>query len=112
MRKARDYTIAEMAEQFGLTLRSLRFYEERGLLSPVRHGSVRLYNEDERLKLADIVRWRSQGFTIAEIKEAMLDGGFPTKKIIAQIEHLRQQRAEIDTAIVELMQAEQCPAAS
>lgn len=103
MSKAPSYTIGEMAEQFNLTLRTLRFYEMRGLLSPTRHGVTRIYSEDDRRKLTDIVRWRSQGFTVSEMKDGLVNGGFARTKIVDQIAHLRQQRNELDTAIAELM---------
>lgn len=109
MRKPRTYTIAEMAKRSSLTLRTLRFYESRGLLSPTRVGQTRIYSEDDCLRLADLARWRSQGFTIAEMKDALRDGGFSKETIAAQIQHLRRQCDEIDNAIAELMQAEQRP---
>ncbi len=104
MTKTPIYTITEMAEQTGLTLRALRFYEQRGILSPTREGLSRLYSEYDRLKLAKIIKWRAQGFTISEIKDALYNGGFPQSKIVAQLEQLRQQRDELDVAIAELMQ--------
>lgn len=105
MSKPRTYTIAEMATQSGLSVRALRFYEERGLLSPSRVRHRRIYSEEDRLQLADILRWRLQGFAISEMKDALRDGGFSKEAIAAQIEHLRRQRDELDKAIAELMQA-------
>ncbi len=107
MRESQTYTIAEMAERSGLTLRTLRFYEQIGLLSPSRVGQRRIYSQEECLKLAEILRWRSQGFALSEIKDALRHAGFSKETIAAQIQHLRRQRDEIDKAIAELMQAEQ-----
>lgn len=103
MSRARTYTITEMAEQSGLSLRALRFYEERGILSPTRVGYWRLYDESDRKRLADIVRWRAQGFTVTEIKTAIALGGFSKRQIKVQIKHLRRQRDILDEAIKELM---------
>ncbi len=107
MRTSRNFTIGDMAQQSGVSQRTIRFYEQQGLLSPMRVGFARVYSESDRLKLADIVRWRAQGFTVAEAKKALREGGFSKEKIDAQIQHLRQQRDEIDKAIAELMEVEQ-----
>ncbi len=107
MGRSRTYEITELAEQAGLSLRALRFYEQRGLLTPARDGRRRIYNEDDRLRLRDICRWRTQGFTLTEMKDAIIDGGFSKEKLESQIDHLRRQRDEIDKAIAELMQLAQ-----
>jgi len=83
MHKPRTYTIAEMAERSGQTLRTLRFYEQIGLLSPSRVGQTRIYSEDDCLKLADVLRWRSQGFALSEMKDALRNGGFSKETIAA-----------------------------
>lgn len=94
------YTISEMAAEFGLTLRALRFYEQRGLLSPVRDGAHRVYSEANRARIAEIQRMRKLGFTVREIKS----GRFPREKFEEQLAIARQQRAEIDQIIAELEQ--------
>lgn len=66
------YTIKELAGKHGLTLRALRFYEQRGLLKPTRNGRDRVYSENDALRIGEIVRGASFGFTLEEIG-ALLD---------------------------------------
>jgi DNA-binding transcriptional MerR regulator len=96
------YTIRQLAEEFNLTLRSLRFWENRGLLSPKRAGKERSYSEKDRKTLAQIVQWRQQQFTVEEIKSALSRGGFTPEEKRSQLVHLLQARAEIETAIADI----------
>lgn len=66
------YTISDLAENFDVTARTLRFYEDCGLLAPERHGRTRLYSERDRKRLRLILRGKRLGFSLEEIKE-MLD---------------------------------------
>ena len=63
------YTIGELAAEFGVTARAIRFYEHQGLLAPRRIGQRRLYRRGERARLKLILRGRRLGMTLAEIKE-------------------------------------------
>jgi len=94
------YGIADMAKEFGLTLRALRFYESRGLINPTRDGTARVYSEADRQRIGEITRMRKLGFTVREIKT----GRFPREKFQEQLAIARQQRAEIDQIITELEQ--------
>ncbi len=100
----KTYTISEMASEFGVTLRTLRFYEQRGLLAPTRSGLQRLYSEADRQRFSQIHGWAEQGFTLREIKRALVEGGFDKRQIERQIADLRQRRADTDRAIAELEQ--------
>lgn len=95
-----SYSISEMAAEFGVTLRTLRFYEGRGLLSPARNGMARVYSEADRARLREILEMKRLGFTVSEIKT----GSFPREKLVEQLALLRQQRAETDQAIAILEQ--------
>src|SRR5262249_57721309 len=64
-----EYTIAELAKEFGLTLRALRFYHSRGLIAPERDGRRRIFSRADRDRLALIVKGKKLGFTLAEISE-------------------------------------------
>jgi DNA-binding transcriptional MerR regulator len=66
---APTYTISQLATEFGLTPRSIRFYEDQGLLMPARDGQTRIYSRRERARLVLICRGKRMGFSIAEIKE-------------------------------------------
>ncbi|BCM85627.1 MerR family transcriptional regulator [Methylobacterium indicum] len=103
-------TIGDLAEEFGVTLRALRFYEAKGLLHPQRRGTTRLYTEDDRSRLATILRGKELGFTLREIA-AMVDGdelaetgaggalALSPAQVAEQITHLENQKAEIERAL-------------
>lgn len=100
-------TIGEVAQEFGVTLRALRFYETRLLLSPQREGSTRLYRRRDRERLMLILTGRRLGFTLAEIAGLVAKPGgnrfgLNREKCVRQISHLERQRHDIDAAIAEL----------
>lgn len=102
---ARTWTIAELADEFGLTSRALRFYEERGLLLPQRVGTQRIYNERDRNRLHWIERAKSVGFSLQEAGEMLdlydPDGDrnvqrrFTLARCKAQFAKLQQQQQDI-----------------
>ncbi len=109
------FTIREMTREFGVTARALRFYEEKGLLSPQRQGQDRLYSRRDRSRLRLVLMGKCVGFSLEEVK-AMLDlydlgdGGVTQMKVARgkyreQIGRLVAQRQDIDTAINELERA-------
>ena len=65
----REHSIGELTRAFGVTARTLRFYEERGLLRPRRAGQQRLYDRGDRTRLKLILRGRRLGFSLQEIEE-------------------------------------------
>jgi DNA-binding transcriptional MerR regulator len=104
--------IGELARKFGVTLRTLRFYEDKGLLSPHRDGTTRLYTRRDVARLKLILLGRKVGFSLREVKQ-MLDLYDPTgsntkqlrlalEKSEKQLGRLEKQRNMIDEAIVEL----------
>ncbi|MFG1287994.1 MerR family transcriptional regulator [Xanthobacter versatilis] len=109
---ARDgalFTIGDLAREFGITLRALRFYEDKGLLSPRRDGMTRLYSEADRRRLTVILKGKHLGFTLAEIRAlvAAHDGeeaslSLTRDRCLTQLAQLERQRTEIDAAIAEL----------
>ena len=112
----RTYSIGELAEEFGITSRTLRVYEEEGLLAPQREGTRRIYNERNRVRLRLILRGKRLGWSLSEIREsfdlydsslgevaqleAMLD------KLQQRRESLLTQREDIDSALRDLEQVE------
>jgi DNA-binding transcriptional MerR regulator len=102
-------TIGEVAREFGVSLRALRFYELKRLIAPQRHGSNRLYRGSDRERIALILTGRRLGFTLAEIR-GLLDrpGGkslhLTRRKCVEQINALEQQKRGIELALVELRQ--------
>lgn len=107
-----EYAIGELAREFDLTLRTLRFYEDRGLLRPRRVGMQRIYSRRDRARLKLIVMGKKVGFSLHEIGE-MLDlydlkdgqaGQLITARdrFLGQISVLENQKQEIERAIGEL----------
>ncbi|MCC2113582.1 MAG: MerR family DNA-binding transcriptional regulator [Hyphomicrobiales bacterium] len=106
------FTIGDLAREFDITLRTLRFYEDRGLLNPRRQGQQRLYSRRDRARLDLILRGKRVGFSLNEIKEMLdlydLRDGQVTQMRVAlgkfqdRISALRRQKQDIEEAIVEL----------
>jgi DNA-binding transcriptional MerR regulator len=69
MDKKATYSISELASEFDVTTRSIRFYEDQGLLSPRRRGQTRIYSRQDRVRLKLILRGKRLGFSLAETKE-------------------------------------------
>ena len=65
------YSIGELARESGATLRAIRFYEDHGLLRPIRQGQRRIYQERDRTRLKLILRGKRLGFSLAEIAEIL-----------------------------------------
>ncbi|TIX42652.1 MAG: MerR family DNA-binding transcriptional regulator [Mesorhizobium sp.] len=104
--------IGEMAKKYGVTLRTLRFYEDKGLLNPKRDGSTRLYTRRDRARLKLILLGRKVGFSLRDVKQ-MMDlydpTGSNTKQLRLALDKSEKQlarcfckRALIDDAINEL----------
>ena len=114
--RSRSYTIGDLALEFGVSLRTLRFYEDRGLLKPQRAGASRLYDGAQRARLELSLKGKQLGFTLAEIQRLLerpeRGEGAPKlrlsrKQIDDQLAHLERQKAEIEAAIAELQSQRQ-----
>lgn len=68
MKDITTYSIGELAREFDITTRSIRFYEDQGLLTPTRQGQTRLYTNKDRVRLKLILRGKRLGFSLAETK--------------------------------------------
>jgi len=105
-------TIGELARDAGVTLRALRFYQSKGLLTPRRNGSARLFSHDDRERLALILQGKRLGFTLIEIREMLAarargcNNALPIDRrtCVEQINMLERQRRDIDGALAELRQ--------
>jgi DNA-binding transcriptional MerR regulator len=92
----RIYSIAELAREFAITARTIRFYEDEGLIKPRRQGLTRLYSAHDRTRLSWILRGKRLGFSLAEIKE-LLDLYQVDRTGVQQLrELLRRSRLHID----------------
>ena len=67
----RTYAIGELAKMFEVTPRTIRFYEQEGLLAPERRGQTRIYHEKDRVRLKLTLRGKRLGFSLAEIREVI-----------------------------------------
>ena len=106
-----EFTIGELSREFGVTLRTLRFYENKGLLSPRRDGLKRFYSAGDRGRLALILKGKKLGFTLAEIRrmiaaeEGHADAQtlrLSREKCLEQITLLERQKSELEQALEEL----------
>ncbi len=105
-------TVTEFAEQFGLTARALRFYEDKGLITPRRAGTTRVFSTRDRARMSLILRGKRLGFSLNTIKEYLdLYDADPTQQsqlthLLAEVrkrrEQLLAQRQAIDEALAEL----------
>jgi DNA-binding transcriptional MerR regulator len=112
---AQAFTIRDLARECGVTARTLRFYEEKGLLSPRRNGQERLYTRRDRARLKYVLMGRNVGFSLDEVREMLdlydLGDGQETQLRVAltkfreRIARLEHQRAEIDRVLQELRRA-------
>ena len=69
MNAARTFSIAELAEEFDVTARAIRFYEDMGLLEPARAGARRVYSQRDRTRLKLTLRGKRLGLSLSEIKQ-------------------------------------------
>ncbi|SDS09785.1 MerR family DNA-binding transcriptional regulator [Jiangella sp. DSM 45060] len=116
MDSERTWSIAELADEFGVTLRTIRFYEEQGLLTPARNGTRRIFADGDRVRLGLVLRGKRLGFPLDEIKTiiGMYDAEpgevGQLRYLLDQVEHrraeLEQRRRDIDATLSELAELE------
>jgi DNA-binding transcriptional MerR regulator len=109
---AAELTISETCKQYDVSHRTLRYYEDEGLISPRRENGQRLYDDEVRKRLRLILLGRELGFSLFEIKEIVnnADVGesiafeqlLSNQQILTQIEYLEQKRKASDSAIARL----------
>jgi DNA-binding transcriptional MerR regulator len=111
------YTITELTREFGVSTRTLRFYEDEGLINPERRGRTRLFRPADRRLILEILRGRRIGFTIAEIRDIIRVYKDPPgevgqlemlmAKVSEKREELRQKRRDIEETLAELDNVEE-----
>ena len=111
------YSITELTREFGISTRTLRFYEDEGLIHPIRRGRTRLFRPSDRHLLKQILRGKRLGFSIAEIHEIVQMYREPPgetgqlhllmKRVEEKRADLRQKRRDIEETLAELDQVEE-----
>jgi DNA-binding transcriptional MerR regulator len=111
------YTITELTREFDISTRTLRFYEDEGLVAPLRRGRTRLFRPSDRHLIKQIMRGKRLGFSINEIREVIQMYKEPPgevgqlklmiKRIEEKRENLRQKRRDLEETIEELDNAEE-----
>lgn len=112
---SKTYSITQLSEEFSVTPRAIRFYEDKGLLHPRRDGQTRIYSQRDWVRLLLILRGKRVGFSLAELRE-ILDlydiGDGQTEQIRrtlqtarAKLVTLERQKQDIDQTIGELKTA-------
>lgn len=110
-----NFTITQLADEFQVTPRAIRFYEDKGLLQPGRQGLRRIYSRRDRGRLRLILRGKRLGFSLAEIQEMLdlydLGDGqaeqlrVTRRAVLRRINQMEMQRRELSEAIGELRDA-------
>jgi DNA-binding transcriptional MerR regulator len=102
------FTISQLSKQFGISLRTLRFYESRGLIAPVRRINRRLYKRADVERLGIILKAKKLGLSLADCGQLIADGAsqhtlnLSREKCLEQIGILERKLAETTEALVEL----------
>ncbi|QEM82004.1 MerR family transcriptional regulator [Halomonas binhaiensis] len=102
----RTYTIGELAKMFEVTPRTIRFYEQEGLVSPLRQGQKRIYRDKDRVRLKLTLRGKRLGFSLAEIREVVLmydamPGG-DARQLKRLLEIIAEKRSELDRQLEDI----------
>lgn len=110
MAEKRTFSISELSQEFDVTTRSIRFYEDQGLLKPRRRGQTRIFSTKDRVRLKLILRGKRMGFTLAETKELFdlwdetLTGN--EKQLLKMLEILEARKAMLEQQKNDIAQAE------
>lgn len=114
--RKKSFSISELAKEFGITTRAIRFYEEKGLLQPERNGQARIYSAADHVKLILILRGKRLGLSLEESRDIIemyapdQDNSHQLQKLIDKIrdkrEQLKEQLNDLKTMMQELEEAE------
>ncbi len=109
--KKEIYRIGDLAREFDVSLRTLRFYEDRGLISPKRSGSTRIYSIEDRKRLKIIILAKNVGFSLIDIESLLKlyddddnkqEVSVLVEKFKEQFARLTDQKNELENSIAEL----------
>ena len=112
MTEEQTYSIAQLAQEFDVTSRAIRFYEDQGLINPTRDGQSRIYNKADHARLAWILKGKSVGFSLGEIGELLnlysIDDGRQHQRLVTlercneRIDDMKKQKDNLAFMIKEL----------
>ncbi len=107
--KKRTYSISELASEFDVTTRSIRFYEDEGLLKPERKGQTRIYSSKDRVRLKLILRGKRLGFSLAESKELFdlwdeTESG-SERQLLKMLDTLAQKQRQLEQQLNDIQMA-------
>ncbi len=114
--KDRTYSISELAREFDVTTRTIRFYEDKGLLKPRRNGQTRIYSPGDRVVLKLVLRGKRLGLTLDESRDIIFmykpgkSNADQLQKLIDSIRDrkakLEQQKQDIEAMMLDLQESE------
>ena len=96
--KEEVFSIGDLAREFGITPRTIRFYESQGLLFPARQGQIRVYSQRDRVRLKLILRSKRLGFSLKEAKETLDIYDSPegeSEQLQRAIQQIQERKAEL-----------------
>jgi DNA-binding transcriptional MerR regulator len=105
MTKSPSYRISDLAQEFGVTTRTIRHYEDLGLLSPERIGQSRVYSRGDRTRLKLILRGKRLGFSLQESRDIiqMYDPSHNNRQQLQQLfDHIQQQKQRLQTQLQDI----------
>jgi DNA-binding transcriptional MerR regulator len=108
---SKEYSISDLAQEFDITTRTIRFYEAEELLHPTRKGQTRIYNDQDRVHLKLILRGKRLGFSLAESKELITlydPSSQNTKQLNRFLEKIKERRSSLQQQLedIKIMQHE------
>lgn len=101
------YSISDLARELDITTRTIRFYEEQGMLSPERRGLERVYSARDKVTLKLILRGKRIGFSLAECRDliGLYDpSGDNQKQLTTMLEKIAERRAQLDQQLLDIQQ--------
>ncbi|MDP2559891.1 MerR family DNA-binding transcriptional regulator [Psychrobium sp. 1_MG-2023] len=112
----KTFSISDLSKEFDVTTRSIRFYEDQGLIKPLRRGQTRVYSPQDRVRLKLILRGKRLGFSLAETRR-LFDLYDADRSSVQQLhtmltlidekkQHLQQQMEDITVVLMELSSVE------
>ena len=110
MEKKKTYSIGELAREFDVTTRTIRFYEDQGLVTPARRGQTRVYAPADRVTLKLILRGKRLGFSLAESREIISmyqPQGDNRQQLEALRQRIQQRRSQLEQQLHDIQAMQQ-----